>query len=148
MNSHYRITAGLAAIAVIAVLLLAACGGGNGSRTVTQPATVNVTLSDPPTCASSTGGAFSSIFVTIKDVQIHTSSSAGPTDAGWVDLTPNLKNAPQQVDLLGIAGNNCFLATLGANTQIQPGTYQQIRLYLTTTPAAGDRCNGTANCVI
>jgi len=44
---------------------------------------------------------------------IHASASAGPNDAGWVDLTPNLKNAPIQVNLLGIPDSTCFLATLG-----------------------------------
>jgi len=41
------------------------------------------------------------------------------TAALWVDLTPNLKNNPQQVDLLAQANNQCFLASLGSTTQLQ-----------------------------
>jgi hypothetical protein len=67
-----------------------------------------------------------------------------------VDLTPALKNSPQQIDLLGQANNQCFLATLGSTTQLQPGSYQQIRIMLAANNAAvsGDKCSGTANCVI
>ena len=148
MKRSFSLIAAFAALSLIAALLLASCGG-SGSSTVSlvQKGTVNVTLSDPPTCASSTGGAFTSIFVTIKDVQIHTSSSAGPNDPGWVDLTPNLSSKPQQIDLLGQANNQCFLASLGSGTQIQAGTYQQIRIILSSTPITGDQCGGAANCV-
>jgi hypothetical protein len=112
---------------------------------------VSVSLSDPPTC-SGPSGAFANIFVTVQDVQIHQSTSAGPNDSGWVDLTPNLKNAPQQVDLLGQANNQCFLASLGSNTDLQAGNYQQIRVILSnTSPTTGanNPCGGnTANCVV
>ena len=127
-----------------------ACSG-NGSVGGSTMGKVSVSLSDPPTCASPKG-PFDSVFVTIRDVQIHQSASAGPNDAGWVDLTPNLKNSPQQVDLLGIANNECFLAMLGSNTDLQAGSYQQIRVILSSTPpvsGAGNPCGGNvANCVI
>ena len=87
--------------------------------------------------------------VTVTDVQIHQSASAGNNDAGWVDLTPNLKNAPMQVDLLGAATNQCFLATLGS-MGIQPGTYEQIRVILAenSTQVNVNKCGSTANCVM
>ena len=148
MKLRSSLIAAFAVFSLVAALLLAGCGGsGTTTTSAVQKATVNVSLSDPPTCASSTGGAYTSIFVTIKDVQIHTSSTAGPNDPGWVDLTPNLSSAPKQVDLLGQADNQCFLASLGSGTQIQAGTYQQIRLILSTTPVSGDACGGSANCV-
>lgn len=140
----------LVLIVVLAVIGgLVACSSGGGSTGTTGKVTVS--LSDPPTCASPKG-PFDSVFVTIQDVQIHQSASAGPNDAGWVDLTPNLKNSPQQVDLLGIANNECFLATLGSNTDLQAGSYQQIRVILSNNaPVSGasNPCGGnTANCVI
>lgn len=126
-----------------------ACSSGGSSSGTTGK--VSVSLSDPPTCASPKG-PFDSVFVTIQDVQIHQSASAGPNDAGWVDLTPNLKNAPQQVDLLGIANNECFLAMLGSNTDLQAGSYQQIRVILSNAapnPGANNPCGGNvANCVV
>ena len=82
------------------VLLLVACGGG--TTTDSQTGFVNVSTSDPPTC-SAPSGPYSHVFVTVTDVKIHTSANAGSNDSGWVDLTPNLKNAPQQVDLLSQA---------------------------------------------
>lgn len=136
-------------------LFFASCSGGTRTTmtTATQPgagtATINLHVSDPATC-SAPQGQFSHILLTISDVLIHQSASAGPNDAGWVDLTPNLKNAPVQVDMLGQATNQCFLASLGS-MGIQPGSYQQIRVMLADNSSnniEGNRCGGTANCVI
>jgi hypothetical protein len=91
--------------------------------------TVNLTVSDPPTCAAPSG-PYSHVYVTIRDVKIHQSASANANDSGWIDLTPNLSSTPMQIDLLGIANNQCFLATLGSQVELQPGTYQQIRVFL------------------
>src|SRR5258708_39230299 len=92
-------------------------------------ATLNVRLSDPATCRMPTG-PYSHVFVTITDVKVHVSSTAGPNDSGWVDLTPKLAGAPQQIDLLGQANSQCFLASLGDAQQLQAGGYQQIRMVL------------------
>ena len=132
----------------MAALLIAACSSMNGTVTA-GTAKVNVMISDPATCATP-NGPFSHVFVTITDVQANVSTSAGPNDSGWTDLTPNLKSAPKQVDLLGLANNQCFLASLGDSQQLQAGTYQQIRVILAsdstfiTSNACGD---GAANCV-
>jgi hypothetical protein len=66
-------------------------------------------------------------------VRIHNSANAGRNDPGWIDPTPNLQSSPQQVDLLAQASTECFLAMLGSKTEIQAGSYQQIRVYLATT---------------
>lgn len=141
-------------LVLISVLIMTgvfvACGSSGGSSTALGK--VNVSLSDPPTCAGPSG-AFSHIYVTIQDVQIHQSSTAGANDPGWVDLTPNLKGSPQQVDLLGIANNQCFLAMLGSSTELQAGTYQQIRVILSNTvggnQSSANPCTGnTGNCVV
>ena len=110
---------------------------------------VNVRVSDPATCSGPTG-AFSHIYVTITDVQINASASAGANDSGWTDLTPALSKNPQQVDLLGQANNQCFLATLGATTALQPGSYQQIRVILAnnSTVVVNNVCGSSANCVM
>ena len=110
---------------------------------------VNVTVSDPATC-SAPQGAFSHIYVTITDVQINASASAGDSDPGWIDLTPSLQQNPQQVDLLGQANNQCFLAMLGSTSELQPGSYQQIRIVLASnsTTVTNNQCGSTANCVM
>jgi hypothetical protein len=128
--------------------VLSGCSGGSHSTTSTAPAKVNLAVSDPATC-SGPQGPFSHIFVTITDVQINASASAGDNDPNWIDLTPNLQQSPQQVDLLGQANNQCFLAMLGSSIELQPGSYQQIRIVLASNATAvkGNLCGGTANCV-
>lgn len=129
-------------------LIVVACSSGS-APVASGMAQVKVTLSDPATCAAP-DGPYSHAYVTISDVQANVSSSAGANDSSWVDLTPSLSAAPKQVDLLGLAGNSCFLATLGDNMELQAGSYQQIRLILASTSAnvSGDMCNGQGNCVV
>lgn len=131
------------------VLVLVGCSGtSSGSQT----GFVNTSVSDPPTC-STPSGPYSHVFVTVTDVKIHTSGNAGPNDSGWIDLTPNLKN-PQQVDLLAQASTECFLAMMGSKTEIQAGSYQQIRVFLApdNTLTSGNQCSSApgnpANCVV
>lgn len=129
-----------------AALLLAGCGS-SGTSSTTMATAVNVHISDPATCGAPQG-QFSHVYVTITDVLIHQSASAGPNDSGWVDLAPGLKSSPMQVDLLGTATNQCFLASLGS-APIQPGTFQQIRVMLADNGAtvSGNKCGSSANCV-
>ncbi len=111
------------------LLLVSLSGCSSGSTPTMNAATVQVTMSDPATC-SGPQGVYSNVFVTVTDVKAHTNPSAGPNDSGWVDLTPNLQGAPMQIDLLSAADNTCVLARLGSVSQLPPGNYQQIRLYL------------------
>ena len=134
---------------LVAAFFVAACSSMNGNVSTSGMATVTTMISDPATCATP-NGPFSHVYVTITDVSANMSSTAGNSDSGWVDLTPNLKNAPKQVDLLGLANNQCFLASLGDAQQLQAGTYQQIRIILATdsTSITSNSCgNGSANCV-
>ncbi len=143
--------AAAAAGAAIFSFLVVACGSSSG-KSSSGTGTVNTQLSDPATCEAP-AGPFSHVYVTITDVQANTSASASSTDAGWVDLTPNLSKSPQQIDLLGQANNQCFLATLGDAQQLQAGSYQQIRLMLADTSTvaslSSNQCsNSAANCVV
>jgi hypothetical protein len=138
-----QLAVGLSAAVMVAGW--AACGGNNSAQIT--PTVTNVTLSDPATCAGPSG-PYSHVYVTVTDVQASTSASGS---GGFTDLTPNLKSAPQQIDLLGQANNQCFLASLGSTTQLQAGDYQQIRLILAdnSTAVTGNKCGGNgANCVV
>ena len=140
------VSVSFSALFVVAVLLIGCSSGSNSN----QPGFVNLSISDPPTC-SAPSGPYSHVFVTVTDVQIHTSATAGTNDPGFVDLTPNMKNSPRQVDLLAQASTECFLAMLGSKVQIQAGTYQQIRIFLAAdgTSIEGNHCTGNAaNCVV
>ncbi|HET7206464.1 MAG TPA: DUF4382 domain-containing protein [Terriglobales bacterium] len=127
---------------IAASTIFVGCGSSGGT------ATVATSLSDPATCGPPQG-AFSHIYVTVTDVEISQSATAGANDSSWVDLTPKLKNNPVQVDLLGVA-NQCFLATLGS-TGIPAGNYQQIRVILASNGVgvSNNKCGpGAANCVM
>jgi len=136
------------ALLVGAILFLFACSSSS-KMSSGAPTTVNVMVSDPATC-SAPQGPFSHIYVTITDVQVNASSGAGDNDPGWIDLTPALPQNPQQVDLLGQANNQCFLAMLGSTTELQAGSYQQIRILLANngTVVPNNQCGSTANCVM
>jgi hypothetical protein len=126
---------------ITAAIFLISCGG------TSQPATVNLSLSDPATCAAPQG-PFRHIYVTVTDVKIHQSDNASASDLGWLDLAPALKDNPVQVDLLGVA-NQCFLAMLGS-TEIGAGHYQQIRVILAdnSVNVNGNKCGSAANCIM
>lgn len=140
----------LALVSLLAVTgVIVACSSGS-SMTASGMSTVNLRVSDPATCGGA-NGLYQNVWVTITDVQVNTSSSAGPDDKSWVDLTPDLSKNPKQIDLLAQANNQCFLASLGDNLQLQAGSYQQIRLILADNSAsiANNQCsNGAANCVV
>jgi len=124
-------------------------GSSGSGSSGSNAASVTVTVSDHVTCSGTSTG-FSHVFVTITDVEAHASSTAGPHDAGWVDLTPNLKQNPMQVDLLAQANSQCVLATLGFSVVIPPGTFQQIRIILAPNNAtvSGNKCGSAVNCVM
>ncbi|HWG19497.1 MAG TPA: DUF4382 domain-containing protein [Terracidiphilus sp.] len=133
----------------VAALVVAACSSSTTGGSSSGTAVVNVHLSDPATCQAP-AGPYSHVYVTISDVQANVSATAAAIDSGWVDLTPNLSKAPMQIDLLGQANNQCFLATLGDNQQLQAGSYQQIRLILAANSATvtNNACGSSANCVV
>lgn len=152
---HFRswITAAVGLLLTATIGVGIGCGGSTTATTraaTTRAAATTITLSDPATCGSSTGGPFSHVYVTVTDVKIHASATAADSDPGWIDLTPSLKNSPQQIDLLGQANKQCFLATLGSTTQLQPGSYQQLRILLApnNSNVTGDKCHGAVNCVV
>ncbi len=135
-------------LTAITFIVVACSSNSTSTPTGSGMAQVSVRVSDPATCQSP-AGPFSHVYVTINDVKANVSSTAGDNDSGWVDLTPNLSKAPVQVDLLGQANNQCFLATLGDAQQLQPGNYQQIRLILADNSATvtNNACGNSANCV-
>ncbi len=130
-------------------LVVVACSSSTTAATTSGMGKVSVMLSDPATCQAP-DGPFSHVYVTITDVQANVNGSAGSSDSGWVDLTPGLAKAPMQVDLLGLANNHCFLATLGDAQELQAGKYQQIRVILASnsTTVASNMCGSSANCVM
>jgi len=140
----------VAGFAVIAALIVG-CGNSTSGSTTSSMAMVSVKVSDPATCMAP-NGPFSHVYVTVTDIRAHVNANAGDSDSGWVDLTPSLAKAPQQIDLLGLASDQCFLASMGDAQQLQAGNYQQIRVILadnsSTLVGKSNGCQTSANCVV
>jgi len=102
--SSYVPLAALAALVAVA-LTLVTCGRTTITGQVNNGmATVNVSISDPPSC-SPPAGNFRSVFITIRSVQAHTSATADDNSSGWVELVPELNTQPVQIDLLNLPAN-------------------------------------------
>jgi len=124
---------------LLVVLALANCGGE--TTTVTggfnpPTGTIRVTVSDPPKCKFP-DGMFKHVYVSIRSVQAHVSSTAGDGTPGWQELAMGLAQQPIQVDLLALPSNGCTLASLGSNPSLPVGDYQQIRLLLVSNNPGG-----------
>lgn len=129
----------LAALLAAPAVVTCGGGGGGGGGGAISPAqstgNVTVTLSDPPTCKSP-GGEFHHVWVTVTEVRAHLSETAEGGDGGWVTLVDLTEN-PVQIDLLSGDDTACVLATLGANSGLPAGDYQQIRLHLLANNPGG-----------
>jgi Domain of unknown function (DUF4382) len=144
----------LAVAAVFAIAgIIVSCSGGSSNNMVSGMGTVNVSMSDPPSCMPP-NGQFTHVYVTVRSVQAHTSATADDNSAGWQELAPQLASAPMQIDLFSKPQTTCILAQLGS-ASIPAGSYQQIRLLLvsnTTAASAGPSTNACAgsgfNCVV
>ncbi|RDK06237.1 DUF4382 domain-containing protein [Cupriavidus lacunae] len=122
-------------LALSGALALAACGGGgDGGGGGGGQGTLQVSMTDAPACG------FSSVFVTVNQVRVHTSASADVNASGWVniDVVPARK-----IDLLSLT--NGVLSVLG-QTALPAGDYQQVRLVLAANTGGG--ANALANSVV
>lgn len=150
--------AGAFLLAVVAISGIAAiivsCSGGSSSNMSSSMGTVNVTMSDPPSCLPP-NGQFTHVYVTVRSVEAHISATATDSSSGWQELAPQLASAPMQIDLFSKPQTTCILAQLGS-ASLPAGSYQQIRLLLVSNaPAASDAvpannaCAGSGfNCVV
>ena len=145
----------LAALAVLAIAgIIVSCSGGSSKMTSTGMGTINVSLSDPPSCMPP-NGQFVHVYITVRSVQANINAGASDGDGGWQELAPQLASAPMQIDLFSTAQTTCVLAQLGS-ASLPVGSYQQIRLILVSNnPAAGaavpspNACAGNGyNCVV
>src|SRR5712692_301739 len=92
----------LVGVFVVLAASLALVNCGNTKTTITSNpgmGAVSVSISDPPSCAAP-DGSFSHVFISIRSVQAHISSTASDSSSGWQELAPQLVNNPVQVDLL------------------------------------------------
>jgi hypothetical protein len=140
------------AVALMAAVIIG-CSGNVSTVMGPSMGTVQVSISDPPSCIPPNGN-FTHVFITVRSVQAHTSATADDNTGGWQELAPQLASAPMQVDLFSKPDTICVLAQLGS-ASLPVGSLQQIRLLLlSNSPAAGaavpspNSCAGRGfNCV-
>ena len=135
----------LTALVVFAAVLVS-CTGSGSSTPMSGTGSINVSITDPPSCKYPNGD-FQHVYVTIRSVQAHTSSSADDSTPGWQELAPQLNDHPMQIDLFAAGPNACLLTMLGSNTALPAGSYQQIRLLLVPNDGNSGPLPATNSCV-
>ncbi len=144
----------IAILPVALAAVLVSCGGSNYGMSPAGMGTINVSLTDPPTCQAPKGN-FQHVYVTIRSVQANINATADDNSSGWQELAPQLNAQPMQIDLFSAASTTCLLTSLGSNTALPAGTYQQIRLLLVPnsgwtgpTPTTNNCDSEGFNCVV
>jgi uncharacterized protein DUF4382 len=110
--------------------------------------TIGIKVSDPkPTCTLTTGGAvrlaiqtvpvcsscsdsirIQHIFVSIRSIDVHPSSSADDDSLDWQELAPQLAKRPLQVDLVAGIADRGTREALGESVAIPAGIYREVRV--------------------
>jgi hypothetical protein len=132
---------------VLECVALAACGDVCFSGVINNPNGVIITTknaSPPPTCPPSTiittmnvaiiksqlcesctpSVRAEHISVTIKSIQLHSTSPSSADTPEWIDLAPQLRLQPRQIDL--IADSTPLI--VAQNAPVPVGTYREVRL--------------------
>jgi len=105
--------------ALLAIFLMAGCGGGGGTASSgSQTGTLGVSLTDAAV------GGFDAVNVTVSKVRVHKSADAEEGDAGWSEIT---LDPARKINLLDL--QNGVLEDLG-ETPLPVGHYTQLRLVL------------------
>jgi Domain of unknown function (DUF4382) len=105
MNRPFSSAALLGSVGTLACLL-AACSASTD---------VSVTGNTP--------SQYSHVWITVQEVDLNASATAGPSDSGWQKFS---LSTPSTVDLVALSGGN--LGEIASGLRIQPGTYSQVRL--------------------
>ncbi len=111
-------------LTALAALLVVASFQGCGKSSSDSPGpsgSMAVSLTDAP-------GDFDHVWITVKDIWIHSSGAAGPNEAGWHKYP---LSSERTVDLLTLANGNA--QSIWDSISLPAGDYQQIRLVLADT---------------
>ncbi len=111
----------LALAAIVGGVFLTGCGGSGGAA---APGTLRVVMADAPL------PNVTAVDITISGVQAH-------VDGEWVDLA----TAPQTVNLLDLTKDPIAIGS----ADLPPGTYTQIRLFLSSATVTDDTGTHTVN---
>ena len=131
--------------AFLACIALAACGDWCFSGVINNPNGVIITTkngSPPPTCPPST--IMTTMHVAIIKSQLCESCTPSADTPEWIDLAPQLRLQPRQIDL--IADSTPLI--LVQNALVPVGTYREIRLQFApnTSVSSGDTLPAKISC--
>lgn len=98
------------------------------------------------------GGDVEHVFVTVRGIQLHANTLDGGGSPEWVELDPQLANAPRSMDLIG----NSLAENLVTNASVPAGYYREVRVQFLQEgtankglPAAGNPCATLGgNCLV
>jgi Domain of unknown function (DUF4382) len=112
---------------------------GNGSLTIksADPApscpvpmtavALSASVVKTPVCQNCTSDIrIEHAYVTLRGVQLH-ADAAGNEGGDWIEIAPQLANAPRQIDLVG-DGLAEMAEILVENADVPPGSYREVRL--------------------
>lgn len=112
-------------LVLIAAVFFLIQGCSSDTNSSGSKGAVSVSLTDAPAFG------YEHVWVTVKDLWLHTSNSASPEHTGWVKFP---LAAPVTLDLLEL-GNGAISAPLWDNIAVPEGEYTQIRIFLARTEA-------------
>jgi hypothetical protein len=122
MKERWTLLIAAMAVAILTVTSISCSGGGMALVQGSSTGTVNLSLSDPPSCMPP-NGHFTHVFVAVGSVQAHNSTSADDNSSGWEELAPQLVSAPMQINLFSQSQTTCVLARLGS-ASLPVGNFQ------------------------
>ena len=126
MNNLFRYVRAVVGTLMLPVLLVGCGGSGGGGSSTSSTSPANGTFQAAITDAPSSN--FDHVWITVRGIWFHTSSSAGPQQAGWIKYS---LPAAVTVDLTTLT--NGQLSNVFQNISLPAGDYQQIRLMLAPT---------------
>jgi hypothetical protein len=163
--------------ALLFALWLTGCNNTCFTFTSNPPTgTIGIKVSDPkPTCTLTTGsavrlavqtvpmcnscsesGRIQHVFVSIRGIEVHPSSTADDDPTDWQQLAPQLAKQPLQVDLVRDTADASERESLGETVTVPAGIYRQLRVRFVPNQPAPDEVfperNGCGsvgfNCVV
>ncbi len=127
-------------------------------RLTTANGAVRVQMGTEPACSPcAASGQVQHIFLTIRRIEVHPSTTADEDSSDWQELLPpGLVKQPLQVDLVRGTADRGAREPLGEIVAIPAGIYRQVRLrFVPNQPATDDRLpeknacgNWGFNCVV
>ncbi len=127
-------------------------------RLTTANGAVRLTVQTVPMCSPCSGSSrVQHVFVSIRGIEIHPSTTADDHSPDWQELLPSeLVKQPLQVDLVRGAADRSARQPLGEIVAIPAGIYRQVRLrFAPNQPATDDRLpeknacgSGRFNCIV